>query len=66
MLIKVDLELVAFDESPADIRMAERLSSHSQIRNNTLTPPTTKRQPTQVNKCKQKISCAPPLSIGRE
>lgn len=73
VLIKVDLELVVFHGSPADIGTAERLSSGCQIHNNTLTPPTTKRQPTQVNKCRQKILSAtppppPPIpsSIGRE
>lgn len=68
MLIKVDLQLVAFDESPADIGIVERLSSPSQIHNNTLTPPATKRQQTQVNKCKQKISSEtppPPQSEGK-
>lgn len=49
VLIKVDLELVAFDQSLADIRIADQLSSQSQIHNNTLTQTTTKRQPTQVN-----------------
>lgn len=40
--MKVDLALAAFDQSPADIRIVDQLSSQNQIHNNTLTPPATK------------------------